>query len=224
MAPPDPLLPAAAVFDNDGLLLDTEATWSRAEVRLFEAHGSTFTMEHKRYLMGSSHDAAALKLEELLDRPGQGAALRDELVELVHEEARSEPAQPRPGAVARADLRTHMNVLTTSDFFSQKKRDNAVQKVKQAMGYRLEPEGIIVERLVFRDYKFERAGEPGSAPDRSYQQQIDETQAKIQEIEQEFRLAPGSAQVNIGNPEGAPVRGLDFVHGRVPVGCGHAWR
>ena len=95
--------PAAAVFDNDGLLLDTEVTWTRAEVRLFEAHGSTFTMDHKRYLMGSSHEAAAVKLEELLDAPGQGAALRDELVVLVHEEAHAEPALPRPGAEVLLD-------------------------------------------------------------------------------------------------------------------------
>ncbi|MCY1515463.1 hypothetical protein D9M68_500510 [compost metagenome] len=45
----------------------------------------------------------------------------------------------------------------------------------------------------------------------------------VQEVEQEFRLAPGGAQVNIGNPEGAPVRRVDFVHGRVPKGCGHSW-
>ncbi|KAG0758409.1 hypothetical protein G6F22_019653 [Rhizopus arrhizus] len=44
----------------------------------------------------------------------------------------------------------------------------------------------------------------------------------VQEIEQEFRLAPGSTQVNIGNPESTPVRGSDFVHGRFHVGCRHA--
>lgn len=92
-----PALPAAAVFDNDGLLLDTEEAWTRAEVRLFEAHGSTFTMEHKRDLIGSSHLVAAGKLERLLDQPGNGHALIEELQAMVLEEGRDGVA-PRPGA------------------------------------------------------------------------------------------------------------------------------
>ena len=93
----------AAVFDNDGLLLDTEEAWTRAEVRLFAGHGSVFTMEHKRDLIGSSHTVAATKLEAMLGLPGQGEALRDELVVLVHEEAAAEPILPRPGAVDLLD-------------------------------------------------------------------------------------------------------------------------
>ena len=42
----------AIVFDNDGLLLDTEHAWTRAEVELFALHGSTFTEAHKRDLIG----------------------------------------------------------------------------------------------------------------------------------------------------------------------------
>lgn len=89
--------PAAAVFDNDGLLLDTEEAWTRAEVRLFDAHGGTFTMEHKRDLIGSSHLVAAGKLEVMLGQPGNGVPLMDELHELVMEEALG-PVAPRPGA------------------------------------------------------------------------------------------------------------------------------
>ena len=44
----------AVVFDNDGLLLDTEEAWTRAEETLFERRGRTFTIEHKRYIIGSS--------------------------------------------------------------------------------------------------------------------------------------------------------------------------
>ena len=74
--------PQAVVFDNDGLLLDTETAWTRAEEALFAPHGGTFTMEHKRDLIGSSHTVAAGKLEVMLGRPGEGLALMDELHEL----------------------------------------------------------------------------------------------------------------------------------------------
>jgi len=79
----------AVVFDNDGLLLDTEAAWTRAEVHLFARHGRTFTVEDKRALIGTSTTTSALLLEAMLDRPGEGEALADELHELVMAEARA---------------------------------------------------------------------------------------------------------------------------------------
>jgi HAD superfamily hydrolase (TIGR01509 family) len=94
--------PTAVVFDNDGLFLDTEDAWTRAEVRLFNAYDSTFTAEHKRDLIGSSHLIAAGKLEQMLQRPGDGLRLMAELHELVMEEALGELA-PRPGAIALVD-------------------------------------------------------------------------------------------------------------------------
>lgn len=90
---------AAVVFDNDGLLLDTEEAWTRAEVALFERRGRVFTAEHKRSLIGSARAAAAAKLEAMLERAGEGEALMDELHELVMEEALAGVA-PRPGALA----------------------------------------------------------------------------------------------------------------------------
>jgi HAD superfamily hydrolase (TIGR01509 family) len=94
--------PTAVVFDNDGLFLDTEDAWTRAEVRLFDAYGSTFTAAHKRDLIGSSHLIAAGKLEAMLRRPGDGLRLMAELHDLVMEEALGELA-PRPGAFALVD-------------------------------------------------------------------------------------------------------------------------
>ena len=72
--------PQAVVFDNDGLLLDTEEAWTRAERTLFAGLGREFTLEHKRILIGSS-------------RVGRGA------------QARSDPRAPRDGRAAdrRAD-------------------------------------------------------------------------------------------------------------------------
>jgi HAD superfamily hydrolase (TIGR01509 family) len=94
--------PQAVVFDNDGLLLDTETAWTRAEEALFAAHGGTFTMEHKRDLIGSSHTVAAAKLEVMLGRPGDGLGLMAELHERVMAEGTHDVA-PRPGAVALVD-------------------------------------------------------------------------------------------------------------------------
>jgi HAD superfamily hydrolase (TIGR01509 family) len=88
----------AVVFDNDGLLLDTEEAWTRAEQTLFTGLGQVFTIEHKRDLIGSSRLVAASKLEAMLARPGEGEALMDELHRLVMEEALKGVA-PRPGAL-----------------------------------------------------------------------------------------------------------------------------
>ena len=94
--------PQAVVFNNDGLLLDTETAWTRAEEALFAAHGGVFTMEHKRDLIGSSHTVAAGKLEVMLERPGEGLALMAELHDRVMAEA-AHGVEPRPGAVTLVD-------------------------------------------------------------------------------------------------------------------------
>ena len=92
----------AVVFDNDGLLLDTEQAWTRAEVTLFARRGRTFTMEHKRDLIGSSGAAAAAKLEAMLELPGEGVALMDELHDVVMQELLTGVA-PRAGALELLD-------------------------------------------------------------------------------------------------------------------------
>jgi HAD superfamily hydrolase (TIGR01509 family) len=76
-------LPDAVVFDNDGLLLDTESVWTRAEQDLFERRGVAFTAEHKRELVGTSAEIAGGILERRLDEPGRAGELIEELNELV---------------------------------------------------------------------------------------------------------------------------------------------
>jgi HAD superfamily hydrolase (TIGR01509 family) len=95
-------MPAAVAFDNDGLLLGTEDAWTRAEVTLFARQGREFTLEDKRDLLGSSRAIAAGKLERLLDAPGRGEALMDELEDLVMAEA-ARGVEPMPGAVELVD-------------------------------------------------------------------------------------------------------------------------
>jgi HAD superfamily hydrolase (TIGR01509 family) len=89
--------PAAALFDNDGLTLDTERAWTRAEQALFARYGKTFTMDHKRELLGTAPAVSAAKLERMLGQPGPG--LSDELYELAIAEV-AKTAEPMPGAVA----------------------------------------------------------------------------------------------------------------------------
>jgi HAD superfamily hydrolase (TIGR01509 family) len=77
------LHPDAVVFDNDGLLLDTESVWTRAERDLFERRGLDFTPADKLELVGTSAAIAGGILERRLDEPGRARGLLDELNELV---------------------------------------------------------------------------------------------------------------------------------------------
>lgn len=75
--------PEAVLFDNDGLLLDTESVWTRAEQLLFKVRGFDFTIDHKRSLVGSSQALAGKKLGRFLDEVGNEDLIMEELNELV---------------------------------------------------------------------------------------------------------------------------------------------
>jgi HAD superfamily hydrolase (TIGR01509 family) len=79
----DPSQPTAVVFDNDGLLLDTESVWTRAERDLFARRELEFTPADKRELVGTSAEVAGGILERRLGEPGRAAELIEELNELV---------------------------------------------------------------------------------------------------------------------------------------------
>jgi HAD superfamily hydrolase (TIGR01509 family) len=101
-------MPAAVIFDNDGLTLDTEHTWTRAESALYARYGTQFTLDHKREMLGTSGEKSALTMERHLDQPGRGDALRVELRELVHDELDGTGVEPMPGVVELLDaLRDH---------------------------------------------------------------------------------------------------------------------
>jgi HAD superfamily hydrolase (TIGR01509 family) len=89
----------AVVFDMDGLLLETEVLWQRAEARLFERHGAEFTFEDKLTVMGTS---AAFTGEFFARRLGYPAARAGSLVrevsDLMLEELQAR-VDARPGAV-----------------------------------------------------------------------------------------------------------------------------
>jgi HAD superfamily hydrolase (TIGR01509 family) len=87
--------PAAVLFDNDGLTLDTEGAWTRAETALFARYGEAFTMEHKRELLGTSPAESGAKMERMLGQPAD--RLAEELYELVLVEV-ADGIEPMPGA------------------------------------------------------------------------------------------------------------------------------
>jgi HAD superfamily hydrolase (TIGR01509 family) len=79
----DPVAPLAVLFDNDGLLLDTESVWTRAEHDLFRRRGAEFTAADKRELVGTSAEIAGGVLERRLQEPGRAMELIEELNALV---------------------------------------------------------------------------------------------------------------------------------------------
>jgi HAD superfamily hydrolase (TIGR01509 family) len=119
--PPELILPGrfrAAVFDFDGLLVDSEPAWARSEERLLARHGHAYTEEDRRETVGRSIDQSIAAYAARLGLPSdQVPALRAELVAL----ARSEyvAAFPtRPGAVelvAALDGRMRLAVASNTD-------------------------------------------------------------------------------------------------------------
>lgn len=95
--------PPAVLFDNDGLLLDTESVWSRAEQTLFASRGLSFTIEHKRALVGSSEKIAGIKLAGFLDEQGREREIMEELNGIVLAELEG-GVDPMVGAVELVGL------------------------------------------------------------------------------------------------------------------------
>jgi len=89
----------AVIFDMDGLLLDTEVLWDRAENELFRRHGDSWTFEDKLAVMGTSVEATARYYAQRLAQPiERGRELVAEMYELMKEEL-AKQVDARPGAV-----------------------------------------------------------------------------------------------------------------------------
>jgi HAD superfamily hydrolase (TIGR01509 family) len=94
--PPGPEPPV--VFDCDGVLLDTEAAWTRAETTLFARYGRSYGPEEKRMLIGGSLAETGQALERLMAGRRTASQLADELIELAAEEF-ERGVKPMPGAL-----------------------------------------------------------------------------------------------------------------------------
>lgn len=90
------------IFDNDGLLLDTESVWTRAEQDLFATRGLEFTLAHKQELLGTPATIAGGILARQLGLPGADHELIAELDGLVFAEL-ERGVEPMAGAVELID-------------------------------------------------------------------------------------------------------------------------
>jgi HAD superfamily hydrolase (TIGR01509 family) len=90
------------VFDLDGVLLESEIAWTRAETDLFARYGQPYGDVEKRLLIGGSLADTGRTLERLLDGVRTADQLVEELVELAAIEF-ARGVTPMPGAVELID-------------------------------------------------------------------------------------------------------------------------
>ena len=116
MTDPLPEMYRAVVFDMDGLLLDTEVLWQRAEEELFRRHGAEFTWDDKMAVIGTGFETSARYFAERLGAsPERGAELVNEMLEIMHGEL-ARQVDHRPGAVELVDrLRGHTRLALASN-------------------------------------------------------------------------------------------------------------
>ena len=90
------------VFDLDGVLLESEVAWTRAETDLFARYGQPYGDVEKRLLIGGSLADTGRTLQRLLDGVRTADQLVEELVELAAVEF-ARGVTPMPGAVKLID-------------------------------------------------------------------------------------------------------------------------
>jgi HAD superfamily hydrolase (TIGR01509 family) len=96
----------AVVFDMDGLLIDSEPLWGRAEAALVEAHGGRLTRADRLATIGRSIDASIAIHAERLGLPASTLPdLRRELIATVRVLYATEGVI-RPGAAELVDRLT----------------------------------------------------------------------------------------------------------------------
>ena len=71
------LLPAAVLFDMDGLLVDTEPLWTQAEESLARRYGARFTPQAKAAVVGTRLDVAVPALLRLFGAPTTAEEVAD---------------------------------------------------------------------------------------------------------------------------------------------------
>ena len=107
------------------------------------------------------------------------------LIRMVQEVATNdEQVEGVVTAVARADIRTYMNELRTSDFLDTGERYRAVDRVKESIVSRLDRYNVEVSAVILDDFRFERVL-PDASIDSSYQDRLNDTQRMREQTERE---------------------------------------
>jgi HAD superfamily hydrolase (TIGR01509 family) len=81
-----PLEIDAVVLDCDGLLVETESGWTRAETAIFAENGFGFGPAEKQLLIGGTLEAGGAAMAEHFGKPGTGPELAERLADLVWKE------------------------------------------------------------------------------------------------------------------------------------------
>lgn len=90
--------PSAVVFDCDGVLVDTEPIWGRAERILFTRRGVDYTAADREFFSGLSVAVSADEMAIRFGEDGAGPLIAEELVDAVID-LLAEHARPMPGVV-----------------------------------------------------------------------------------------------------------------------------
>jgi sugar-phosphatase len=99
---------AAVIFDMDGVLVDSEPLWRRAEVAVFGAAGVTLTEDDCKVTMGLRLDEVVrmrLPARSKSERERVEEAILERVIELVSSEG-----QPKDGAVEAVDVARSLGV------------------------------------------------------------------------------------------------------------------
>jgi HAD superfamily hydrolase (TIGR01509 family) len=99
---PSPFGRSAIIFDCDGLLVDTEPSWTVGETAVFAENGFEFGPEQKRLVIGMSLANATSVMADYFGRPGDGPLLADHLLEVVEAQLLL-GLEPLPGVIALLD-------------------------------------------------------------------------------------------------------------------------
>ena len=90
--------PAAVVFDCDGLLVDTEPSWERAEELMFARRGLPYGAAERAVFLGVSVRDSAAIMAHRFGEPAEVAGLYDEVLGIVQGLLEAD-ARALPGAV-----------------------------------------------------------------------------------------------------------------------------
>lgn len=104
---PRPDLPAAALWDFDGTLADTEPIWIDAEYELVARMGGTWSADHAQQLVGNSLIDSGRYIAGVIGQPDLDPRwIMDQLVDQVVQTVRAQGIPWQPGArELLADLR-----------------------------------------------------------------------------------------------------------------------